>query len=113
MAEVLNPTVNVSLTQQEYVYDYLVERLGVNHPLIPVASCESQYRQWGEDGQSLKGVVNSLDVGVLQINLKYHGERAEKLGIDLDTLPGNVDYAILLYESQGTQPWFWSEHCWG
>jgi hypothetical protein len=48
----------------------------------------------------------------MQINTAVHGERAYELGIDLDSLKGNVDYAEILYKEQGLKPWSPSKKCW-
>ena len=80
--------------------------------LAEVARCESEYRQFDKNGQVLRGVVNSQDVGVMQINEKYHLSTAQKLGLNLYTLEGNMAYARYLYETQGTRPWNYSSACW-
>ena len=80
--------------------------------MAKVAWCESRYRQFNEDGSVLRGVVNSQDVGVFQINEKYHLETAKELNIDIYTTVGNVAYAIYLYNNQGLSPWEYSSECW-
>jgi hypothetical protein len=34
------------------------------------------------------------------------------MGLDIETLDGNLAYARHLYRTQGTAPWVYSEHCW-
>jgi hypothetical protein len=80
--------------------------------MIDVAYCESRFRQFNENGTPLRGRVNAADVGVMQINEKYHAATAVKLGHDLETLEGNLAYARYLYETQGTKPWVHSSPCW-
>ena len=78
-----------------------------------IAVCESQIRQFDETtGTVLRGYVNSQDVGVMQINEKYHLETSKKLGLDIYTLEGNIDYAKYLYGTQGVKPWVHSSPCW-
>lgn len=77
-----------------------------------IAYCESRYRQFNEAGDVLRGYVNSQDVGVMQINEKYHLAESKKLGYDIHTLEGNVDYAKHLHKTQGVRPWIHSSHCW-
>lgn len=78
-----------------------------------IAFCESQKRQFDETtGTVLRGHINSQDVGVMQINEKYHLETSKKLGLDIYTLEGNIDYAKHLYGTQGVKPWIHSSHCW-
>ena len=78
-----------------------------------IAYCESRNRQFTTDGSVLRGVVNTKDVGVFQINERYHLSDSKKMGISIHTIDGNLEYARHLYESQGTQPWSSSRPCWG
>lgn len=80
--------------------------------MIQIARCESTFRHTLADGSVLKGRVDSADTGVMQINLRYHGETAEKLDLDLFDLHDNMAYARDLYERQGTRPWSASAPCW-
>lgn len=80
--------------------------------MIQVARCESGFRQTLADGSVLRGVVDSADTGVMQINKRYHEKAAASLGLDLDDIAGNLAYARHLYEKQGTQPWNASASCW-
>ena len=81
--------------------------------LIQVARCESTFRHTLSDGSVLKGKVDPADTGVMQINKRYHLKAAEKMGLNLDDLYDNMEYARHLYEKQGTQPWKASSPCWG
>lgn len=82
--------------------------------LLKIANCESGNKQFNEDGSVIRGVINKYDVGRFQINLLYHEAKAKELGYDLFTYEGNTNYAIWLYEHQGTKPWNWSRDvCWG
>lgn len=80
--------------------------------MADIAFCESRFRQFDKNGNPLRGFVNSADVGVMQINEKYHAETAAKLGINIYTLEGNMEYGKYLYETQGTKPWVHSKKCW-
>ncbi len=80
--------------------------------MIKVAYCESRFRQFDKDGSLFRGIVNSSDVGVMQINTYYHEKTAKKLGLDLSTIEGNLAYAKNLYEREGTTPWMSSSPCW-
>jgi hypothetical protein len=81
--------------------------------MIQIARCESTFRHTLPDGTVLRGKVDSADTGVMQINMRYHGETAEELGLDLTVLHDNLAYARDLYERQGTRPWNASAPCWG
>jgi hypothetical protein len=81
--------------------------------LAEIAFCESRTRQFDEYGNVLRGVQNSQDVGVMQINEKYHLATSQKLGINIYTLEGNMAYGKYLYNTQGTKPWNYSSGCWG
>lgn len=61
----------------------------------------------------MRGEVNSNDIGLYQINTRYHLKKAKELGYDIFTEEGNTAYAIWLYGKEGTKPWNASKHCWG
>jgi len=81
--------------------------------MVQVARCESTFRHTLADGSVLKGRVDPADTGVMQINKRYHSAKAAELGLDLDNLYDNMEYARYLYDTQGTQPWSASSQCWG
>jgi len=80
--------------------------------LADIAWCESRDRQWNPDWTVFHGAVNHYDVGLMQINSLYHEDKATALGMDIYTLPGNLEYAQALYDKEGTKPWASSEVCW-
>jgi len=80
--------------------------------LLQIAMCESSLRHYDADGEVLKGKINSADIGLMQINTKYHAEKATELGFDLNTPEGNMQYAKWLYDKEGGQPWISSSSCW-
>ncbi len=49
----------------------------------------------------------------MQINEYYHAKTAEKMGLDIYTLEGNMAYAKYLYEKNGLSDWDASRPCWG
>lgn len=77
-----------------------------------IAKCESEFMQFNKDGSVHRGIVNSKDVGVMQINEHYHLETAKDLGYNIYTLQGNMDYAKYLYDQEGVAPWSASAPCW-
>ena len=81
--------------------------------MIQIARCESTFRHTLSDGSVLRGIHDPADTGVMQINLRYHGKKAEELGLDLTDLYDNMAYARDLYSRQGTKPWSASKPCWG
>ena len=100
--------------------DYLVQppkapEIAKKPPIPPIleriAACESGNRQFDEKGIIL-GKVNRYDRGRFQINEKYHGEKATELGYDLNTLEGNTNFALWLFEREGAKPWNASRKCW-
>lgn len=97
------------VTLESYVREYFAE----TPILAEIAKCESRFRQVGKDGNVLRGEVNKSDLGLLQVNKYYHGEKAEDLGFDLMTVDGNLAYAQYLYDKEGTAPWNASKKCWG
>ncbi len=80
--------------------------------LIEVARCESTFRHVDKHGNLLRGSVTPDDLGVMQINEYYHGDSAKRLGLDITTLNGNMEYARHLYNMYGTDPWSASVKWW-
>lgn len=87
--------------------------------LAEVARCESHFTQFTKSGKVLRGIEVPADVGVMQINEKYHLARAKSLGMDIYTLDGNLAYGRYLYEhggdngeGLGSRPWLASSKCW-
>ena len=84
------------MTVKETVKDYFE-----NDPiLIEIAKCESRFRQFDESGDVLRGTVTPEDIGVMQINKRYHLLKSKDLGYDIHTLDGNMAYAKWLYEKE-------------
>jgi len=102
-AEVSKP-----LTTEEIVIEYFSDL-----PIMAdIARCESHFRQTDKNGKVLRGDADANDVGVMQINERYHLTQSEKLGYDIYTLEGNMEYARYLYEKEGARPWLASSKCW-
>lgn len=95
------------------VEESVIDEFGAESKMYYVAQCESHHNQFNVDGSVLRGRVNPQDVGVFQINEFYHLEESKKLGMDIHTTAGNIDYARHLYDTQGLSPWVWSRPCWG
>lgn len=96
------------MTLEAYVQAYFAE----TPILAKISKCESRTRQFGKDGKVLRGEVNSDDVGLMQINEQYHAKEAKALGLDLESVEGNLAYAKHLYDTEGTKPWNASKKCW-
>lgn len=103
----------VIVQDRKSVEKYLREQYADSPILVEVARCESTFAQFDKKGNVVRGLVNNKDVGVMQINERYHAETAAMLGLDLHTIEGNVKYAKHLYKEQGTAPWSASKPCWG
>jgi hypothetical protein len=86
------------------------DEFGEDHPMVAVARCESSFRQY-EDGSVLRNPKSDA-IGIFQILEGLHEEPADKLGIDIFTADGNIDYARKLYDSFGLAPWSPSSLCW-
>lgn len=95
-------------TLSEYVREYFAD----TPILADIAWCESRMRHLDRDGTILRGMVDKDDLGVMQINARYHEKDALELGYDIYTLHGNLGFAKHLYERQGVRPWMASSPCW-
>lgn len=101
-----------SISDSKNVKRYIEDRFANTPILISIARCESQNRQYDKNGKVLRGIQNNLDVGVMQINEKYHLEESKRLGFNIYTIEGNTAYAKYLYDKQGAKPWMSSSPCW-
>lgn len=79
--------------------------------MIGVAKCESGFRQYNDDGNPLYGGTGGM-VGVFQEAAAIHEDVAKAMGLDINTLSGNVTYARYLYQTDGLAPWLASSGCW-
>ena len=99
----------IPLTIEEYV-----KKAFSDTPiLISVAKCESEFKQFDEKGNVIRGIANRADVGIMQINEFYNADDAAKLGMNIYELDGNIKFAKWLYGKYGTKPWTASKPCWG
>jgi hypothetical protein len=90
----------------------IIEAFGREKPFVKIADCESNLRQFEDNGEVRRGRLHSPDTGLFQINKKVWGETAEKLNLDIETLEGNIKMAKVVYDTQGLQAWKASQHCW-
>jgi hypothetical protein len=84
-----------------------------NPIMVEIARCESTFKHWDTDGSVLMNRQGSSATGVMQLMASYHARPAEKMGLDITDLEGNLAYAEYLYDRQGTTPWNASRNCWG
>jgi hypothetical protein len=96
-------------TLSAYVREYYAD----TPVLADIAWCESRMRHLDKEGNIFRGQINDKDIGVMQINTRFHEATATEMGIDLESLNGNLEYAKYLYEKEGTKPWVSSKACWG
>ena len=102
------------------------EAILTRYPILRrIAACEStgsvdgtprQFRDdgsplWGNDVKTGKPIHR--DVGIFQINTKAHADEISKLGLDvINNEDDNANYALMLYERNGTRDWDASKMCW-
>ncbi len=105
-------TTDERIMSSKDVEKYVRDQYSSDPILVDIARCESTFRQFDTTGHVIRGKVNSADVGVMQINEKYHSDKAVELGLNIYTIEGNLAYAKYLYERDGAQPWISSSKCW-
>jgi hypothetical protein len=105
-------TTEARFLDSKAVESYVSKQYADEPVLVDIARCESTFRQFGPDGNVIRGKVNKGDVGVMQINEKYHADEAAKLGYNIYTAEGNVAFAKYLYNKFGSDPWSSSSKCW-
>lgn len=100
-------------SDRQVLEKYLRKNFADTPILVEIAQCESEMRQFDSNGNLVRGRVDPDDVGVMQINERYHLDTAKKMGLDIHTVEGNVAYAKYLYAKSGSDPWSASKPCWG
>lgn len=83
-----------------------------NDILFEIARCESDYVHYKKNGSVLTGRIDPRDTGLFQINTRWNGDEARKLGMDIYTLEGNISFARYLFNKRGTRDWKASAGCW-
>lgn len=92
---------------------YVREHFSDTPVLAEIARCESGFVHFTDSGKILRGRVDNNDVGLMQINERFHLNSAKKLGYDIYSIEGNMAYAKYIYERDGAAPWYASSKCWG
>ena len=69
-----------------------------------IAKCESGLRQYSNNFVPLRGGKGGNYIGVFQL-AESHSQAARAMGFDIYSLEGNVGYAKVMYDAQGTAPW--------
>ena len=82
--------------------------------MVKVAQCESFTQQYDPTtGGVFKGYYNPKDIGLFQINQDAWGATEVQLGVNVDTLQGNLEMAQYILKTQGLNAWIYSYPCWG
>lgn len=80
--------------------------------MVAIAECESGLRQFTAGGNVLRGGLGNQMIGLFQLHEKYHRSAAQVLGLNIETLFGNIAYAKHLFQRKGSAPWISSAPCW-
>ena len=80
--------------------------------MIEIARCESNFRQFTDAGNVLRGGDGGGMIGVFQFFESIHATPAKALGFDITTLDGNLGYAKHVYQNESTTPWNPAKSCW-
>src|ERR1700733_9568602 len=91
------PAAPAPMPQAQSVQQYVESYFAAEPVMIAIAQCESNFRQFNKNGEVLKNSEGSSAVGVFQIMSSVHDSTADTMGLDLETLEGNVAYAQHLY----------------
>jgi hypothetical protein len=89
-----------------------VEVTSVPPILKRIAKCESNNKQFKDNGDVLRGKITPSDIGKYQINEPIWNDLARRLGYDIFTEVGNEQMAIYIYQNFGTDMWSPSKKCW-
>lgn len=100
----------------EYTEQYVRDEFADVPVMIEIALCESRFNQFDKNRNVLMNHEGSSAKGIFQIMASIHEKGAAKMGMDINTIEGNVAYARYLFDTQGTKPWeadLKSKRCWG
>jgi hypothetical protein len=101
------PVINTNAGVEAQVRSYFASE----PVMIAIASCESSFRQFDSSGNPLSNGSGDV-VGIFQISSSSHAAIALSMGMNIDTVAGNMAYANYLYQKEGTDPWISSFACW-
>jgi len=86
--------------------------------MIPIIRCESHFKQFAKDGSVLRNTSGSNAIGVAQIMSSKHPDPKivqqynRRFDMDmsvedfnLNSLEGNLGYALVLYKVRGVRDW--------
>ncbi len=94
---------------QDYVTSFWYKNLPVAdaREMINISQCESGFNHWDDGGSIVvnKNVDGSIDWGVMQVNDKVWGGKAEELGHDIQSLDGNLQMALYIRKEKGASEW--------
>ena len=76
--------------------------------MVEIVGCESQYKF---KQPQLPNKNGTYDHGLFQINNSWN-KIAKKMGIDLNTIQGQFEFAKYLKDKNGLSDWNSSRHCW-
>ena len=101
---------------QQFVTDFFTEYDAVE--MIPIIACESEFKQYNDDGTVLKNKQGSSATGISQIMASVHPDpqvitkynrrnhtHFTVADFDINTISGNLWYALVLYKVRGTRDW--------
>jgi hypothetical protein len=98
-----------------YTKQEVIKEVPIKAPIMErIAKCESPTGHFGKNGQVAVGgnENHTVDIGYLQINSYYWGEKATELGYNLWVEEDNKAMGDWIYQNKGTGPWSSSAKCW-
>lgn len=104
--------VSVAKADEDHKVEFVAPQLKAICACESVGRWDKEPKHWDEKGSVLRGRMTPEDIGQCQINEYYHGETAKKMGIDIHSFNGNIQFANYLYIKNGTRDWEASRSCW-
>lgn len=116
----IEPPDNISQNTNQGIKEQVIDYLTINgaEELIPIIGCESEFKHFNEDGTVLKNRQGSSATGVAQIMASVHPDPHvikkynrrhntdwEVNDFDINSLGGNIWYALVLYKTRGVRDW--------
>lgn len=91
----------------------IIKEIEPTYPVLDrIAKCESGGTHTRNGQVIFNGNTNkSVDIGLYQINSIW-SKKATEMGLDLTKEVDNKKFALYLYKTHGTEPWYSSKACW-
>ena len=99
----LTPHLIPSTTYQVNASKEITTKAKIPEGLLRAGFCETQLRHVSDSGDVVRGKENPQDIGIFQLNLRYHLLEMRSQGLNPFKRADNIKYAQILYKQRGAK----------